>query len=771
MKRFLLLVAQTFRFENLKAKALSYMLTGAVTLIAAFSLCLFSQPNAHATGGGYTSTKHGGKSIDPPSAPVAPCAGGANRGIGTDYIGAGNCSAPGVYYNATEGTYAAGECAHCHEPHASFGGTEPAPNTAGTDAGPDPYLLMKDYNSATAGTYTNLCLYCHNNISMNSQTTGYGYWGFYQGGTNYQASSHYTSTNFKYPGIQTGDTAAGTEPWPRRSRTALSSGNTGSCLNCHTPHGISGAANYPNDAVAPNTTNPSYGVSSSAAGLIPRQLIAWEEALCLRCHDTDGTTGAGTAPNIKSDIDQRVTDAIPANSLASGHAVRKYFGLHNLANETGATKRVAGWNSGANWHVECTDCHNPHLVAKGPAASVPGSTLAYSFQRSGKAQSYNNNRGGTSTTAGLVQIANANKGVWGVSWTNAAGIYTIGAYAAKEPVTYVYELCLKCHSTFGDATTQKAPSTDSTRLGTATTGGVPTNANFTDVGVEFDPDNCGAAPPVNGAIHPVFAIGCNQPTAGLNANWTSIGARVAPWNTNTLSNTFVPPWQHTSYITCIDCHRGDNIAGPYGPHGSSRQFILAVFDTGITYDYCTNAGCTTTATLDYNTYAPKGTADTGGTLASTDTPNFCVNCHRVDVYGFQGQGVYPLRNTQSRLSHPPDGAPPSTSGGGQSFTTASPPRGIVCLRCHGGRILGGIHGINTTVARGQNAEGAPWGTNAGKAFVYGATWRGYTKATTAVSGTCFRTKTVVTGFDTNTCTQHGDSSAAGGTIGTANYDY
>ena len=43
--------------------------------------------------------------------------------------------------NTPPNNYSRGNCAHCHEQHASIGGTEPAPNSP---AGPDLYLLFKD---------------------------------------------------------------------------------------------------------------------------------------------------------------------------------------------------------------------------------------------------------------------------------------------------------------------------------------------------------------------------------------------------------------------------------------------------------------------------------------------------------------------------------------------------------------------------------------------------------------------------------------------------
>ena len=156
MKRLLLLITQILR-------------VGAVTLVAAFSLWFFSPPNAFATSGAFINTKHGGGTVDGIKFD------GINRAINPDYS---------LYYNdSTEGgQYVAGECAHCHEPHASFGVTEPPPNpTTGTPAGPTAYLLMEgNYNSATAGDNAKLCWYCHDNI-FGGAGPGTGYWGYYKG--------------------------------------------------------------------------------------------------------------------------------------------------------------------------------------------------------------------------------------------------------------------------------------------------------------------------------------------------------------------------------------------------------------------------------------------------------------------------------------------------------------------------------------------------------------------------------------------------------------
>ena len=62
------------------------------------------------------------------------------------------------------GDYAQGNCAHCHEQHASLDGSEPNPN-----GGASGYLLLADsFSDITAQTYSqsdNVCFYCHSTTS------------------------------------------------------------------------------------------------------------------------------------------------------------------------------------------------------------------------------------------------------------------------------------------------------------------------------------------------------------------------------------------------------------------------------------------------------------------------------------------------------------------------------------------------------------------------------------------------------------------------------
>ena len=75
--------------------------------------------------------------------------------------------------------YSIGNCAHCHEQHASIGGAEPAPNT-GDDAGPDNYLLFKDLWISPPQSNT-FCFGCHTDVSsvqssFSRTNYSYSYW-------------------------------------------------------------------------------------------------------------------------------------------------------------------------------------------------------------------------------------------------------------------------------------------------------------------------------------------------------------------------------------------------------------------------------------------------------------------------------------------------------------------------------------------------------------------------------------------------------------------
>jgi hypothetical protein len=207
-----------------------------------------------------------------------------------------------------------GLCAHCHDQHASIGGTEP---TLPSAQGPSYYSLFQDnYGSAT----NDLCYACHDTFTISGMTLEYGRYGIYQGSTKYDASIHSTSASMDWspdaspPGPPFGPNSTLTDP--------------GNCHNCHNPHGY-----------------------DDGNGLVPHMLFARDsqtgdspeyEMGCESCHD--GSQG-GATKDVRAQLNKTYA-----------HPTHDYNDRHSLPESGSASFGPA------NRHAECVDCHNPHTV-------------------------------------------------------------------------------------------------------------------------------------------------------------------------------------------------------------------------------------------------------------------------------------------------------------------------------------------------------------------------------------------------------------------------
>lgn len=265
----------------------------------------------------------------------------------------------------------------------------------------------------------------------------------------------------------------------KRSSAGITNYAIGNCAHCHEQHASVGGSE-------PAPTNG--GPSSYAA-------FASEEALCLGCHGgTPNYSANGSPDNINTLL-----------NASYGHYPADFNAKHK------AKEVQADINS--NLHVECTDCHDPHLAgttkhSKGTNAIAATSPLAGA-------------QGTTATYSG--------------SWLTASV-----TYGALSPATKEYETCFKCHS--------GAVGTPNTWRGASGT------TTWTDVGKEFNP--------ANKSYHPVvqtLAAGTGSSAmtnSQLTATWQNAGSK-------------------TMY--CSDCHGDDNTnttAKPYGPHGSASNRML-----------------------------------------------------------------------------------------------------------------------------------------------------------------------------------------------------
>jgi hypothetical protein len=105
--------------------------------------------------------------------------------------------------------------------------------------------------------------------------------------------------------------------------------------------------------------------------------------------------------------------------------------------------------------------------------------------------------------------------------------------------------------------------------------------------------------------------------------------------------------------------------------------------------------------------------------------NFCVNCHRADVYGWGSKTTPNINGNDnqkfSRVSHLGN-AMETKCTATHNETGKGGYRNIGCMNCHGGGEVGGIHGSNLGVGTAGSDE-------MGKRFMNGNSWKGHTLGT------------------------------------------
>lgn len=264
--------------------------------------------------------------------------------------------------------------------------------------------------------------------------------------------------------------------------------NNVTCQNCHIPHGSRNRRlmAWSDDD---NYYNDDPGVSK-------------EENLCFQCHGSTSHTDFPSAPNIEDEFSK--TYAMPITNADI------HWDTENSAN--------LGFNAGSpdNRHAECYDCHDPHKAKAG-------------------------NRGENNLAGPPLN------GAMGLAVTNGAA----GSVPTYTPtvVTYEYQVCFKCHTSY---TTRG----DSLRyFDTSYNGGGAFVQG--DKSVEFNPNNS--------SYMPVEAAGRNKSDA--------------------LNDALLGGLTVDSVISCTDCHNNNatddasgwvsnSSSGPKGPHGSSNVPIL-----------------------------------------------------------------------------------------------------------------------------------------------------------------------------------------------------
>ncbi|MDP2675646.1 MAG: cytochrome c3 family protein [Dehalococcoidia bacterium] len=211
-----------------------------------------------------------------------------------------------------------------------------------------------------------------------------------------------------------------------------------------------------------------------------------QSTLCFSCHD-----GTGANYNVAAEFSAEFSDGavfanVPATSSLYSHPA--------TTASTHTSAQVDEFAGMPNRHSECSDCHNPHTVSDA-ATTESGSGW---------------------TASGAL--------------TGASGVAASTPLAWKNPISYEYELCLKCHSGYTQLLSYSKES-----------------YKKTDKAAEFDPSTA--------SYHPVEAAGKNTTT--------EMAASLAGGSL----------WQFTtaSTIRCVNCH-GDyrSVAGTPTPAADAR---------------------------------------------------------------------------------------------------------------------------------------------------------------------------------------------------------
>jgi len=506
------------------------------------------------------------------------------------------------------------QCATCHDPHRRE--TDPA-------KGNQKFLRQNRFQEVAPAPTQNpdgdiVCLTCHDKNLLA------GSWAYSAHANPAVATQTYTAaaaTQREFP--------ANLPVWKA------------ACLNCHDTHTVPGARRLAREGTD-STAVPKSGGGSAI------------EETCYQCHTTaaqSAITPMTTVPDIRSDFQlarrMPITTADQA-AASEAHDITSNFtdpGFIDCSGPTSACgkdflepRAKLGVGSTANRHAECTDCHNPHRVVKfrsflgNPAGSISGAPDAAGTH----------DRAAVAGTVVTNLASGVLRGAWGVEPVYGSASFQVlpSGYTVKrgDPgssadssvgaayVTREYQICLKCHSDYGYSDNNTYPAGNRPNLGYV--GGTPSGTNnltqYTNQAKEFQAPathqgettttDSGAASGYSTnnhrSWHPV--IDATGRTGTIRGNGTNI------------SNNWVLPFRNNvggQTMYCTDCHGSSTAVGsiqpsggengsPWGPHGSTNNFILK----GV-WNNATGSGQQATGLCfkchDYNTYAGAGGARTG----------------------------------------------------------------------------------------------------------------------------------------------------------------
>ncbi len=283
--------------------------------------------------------------------------------------------------------YSVGNCAHCHEQHASIGGSEPAPS-AGS---PSPYAIFADNFTSQSDDF---CLYCHKGagslqVSFDRINYNYSYW---FGGDHVNHTSPNNIYDAFNPAIGSSHNLDDILTFVKSKWPGTFNDESNPCNACHNPH--LSKRSYP--IVRPTDRNNIWGDSAgehmsdyAAAHGGQYQAPYWYGSTSSYEPDNSTTTDGSNLPDYVTFCSDchNATDVIWSTTL--GRNLRQidwtqqnkrvfpgdYHGSVTRCKDVdgtagrGAIKdpyyTAAPPPTINNFILSCTDCHEPHGAVAG----------------------------------------------------------------------------------------------------------------------------------------------------------------------------------------------------------------------------------------------------------------------------------------------------------------------------------------------------------------------------------------------------------------------
>ncbi len=265
--------------------------------------------------------------------------------------------------------YSKGNCAHCHEQHASIGGSEPGPATGG----PSGYTLFAgNFSGIQSGSYQendDFCFYCHNNTASAQRVLNNDYSQTFGCAGQGTTAVMTTMNQLSYHNLNDISTFAGnTFSW--------FTNESNPCNGCHNPHLAKQNKAAPTNPNLSVMSRPSdhfrlWGTATNNETMADRYNTAYEPPYCSSASNrepgasADADTGRANTPDYVFFCTDCHNNTNQISSTPLGRTLETIdwangdrHGQQNA--RTGVTLLEPYASAGADFVLSCLDCHEPH---------------------------------------------------------------------------------------------------------------------------------------------------------------------------------------------------------------------------------------------------------------------------------------------------------------------------------------------------------------------------------------------------------------------------